>query len=197
MVNKEIIWSSSNSNIATVNASGEVKGISSGLTIIKGTTKSGGYTVNITVNVSGESSIKTEKYVVTKKENSLKEEINYIMKVAPKTTISEFKNNIVTYSNMEFYNLANEKMKDAEFVFSGTRLRLADGSEYTLIVTGDVNSNGTITVADLSRLKIKLVGLSTLDDYQMEAADLNFDGKVGITDLSNLKLYLVGLKNTF
>ena len=46
---------------------------------------------------------------------------------------------------------------------------------------------------DLSRLKIKLVGLSTLDDYQMEAADVNFDGKVSLTDLSNLKMYLVGL----
>lgn len=195
--NKNINWTSSNNNVATVNASGEVKGVSGGIATIKGITIDGGYTVDVTVNVSGESSVTSEKYSIVKKENSLKEEVRYITKIDPKTSIDNFKSNIFTYANMEFYNLANEQMGSLDYVFSGVRLKLSDNSEYILIVTGDTNSNGDISVVDLSRLKIKLVGLSTLDDYQMEAADVNFDGKVSLTDLSNLKMYLVGLKEGF
>lgn len=195
--NKNINWSSINNNIATVNANGEVKGVSEGVTNIKGITIDGGYTINVTVNVSGESSLTSEKYSIIKKKNSLNEEIRYITKISPKTSVNDFKNNIATYANMEFYNLKNEQMGNLDYIFSGARLKLSDNSEYILIVTGDINSNGKISIVDLSRLKIKLVGLSTLDDYQMESADVNFDDKISLTDLSNLKMYLVGLKPSF
>lgn len=195
--NKSINWTSSNNNVATVNANGEVKGVSGGIATIKGITIDGGYTINVTINVSGESSVTSEKYLIVKKENSLKEEVRYITKISSKTNVNDFKNNITTYANMEFYNFTNEQMGNLDYIFSGVKLKLSDNSEYVLIVTGDINSNGDISVVDLSRLKIKLVGLSTLDDCQMEAADVNFDGKVSLTDLSNLKMYLVGLKENF
>jgi len=98
---------------------------------------------------------------------------------------------------MNFYSLSNQQLGDLDYICSGTKLKLSDNSEYTLIVSGDISADGNISVLDISRLKIKLVGLSTLDDFQMEAADVNFDGKVSLTDLSNLKMYLVGLKENF
>lgn len=195
--NKNVTWTSSNTRIATVTPKGEIKGISAGVTTMRGVTADGGYTVNVTVRVSGTSTITSEKYSIMKKPNSLNEEINYITKIAEETSISDFKKNITTYANMEFYDLGNKQMGDLDYVFSGTRVRLSDNSEYTLVVTGDVNSDGKISVVDLSRLKLRIIGVTTLDDYQTEGADVNYDGKLSITDLSNLKMYLVGLKENF
>jgi len=195
--NKTVNWSSSNNNIATVNSNGEIKGISGGVATIKGTTVDGGYTVSITVSVSGQSSITTEKYSIVKRLDSLNEEVKYITKIEKKTNVEAFRNNISTYANMEFYSLANERLGNLDYVYSGAKLKLSDNSEYTLIVTGDVNSDGNISVVDLSRLKIRMVGLSTLDDYQTVAADVNSDDKLTLTDLSILKMYLVGLKESF
>lgn len=195
--NKQINWSSSNSSVATVNKSGEVIGKASGVATIKGTVVEGGQTLTATVSVSGSSSIVSEKYSIIKKENSLGEEVKYITKIDKKTSVNDFKNNVTTFSTMKIYDLANKEIPNLDYVFTGAKLKLSDNSEYTLVVPGDLSSEGNISVLDLSRLKIKLVGLSTLDDYQMEAADLNFDGKVTITDISILKMYLVGLKQNF
>jgi len=195
--NKTVKWSSSNNNIATVNSNGEIKGISGGVATIKGTTVDGGYTVSITVSVAGQSSLTSEKYNIVKKENSLNEEVRYINKIDKRTSVSTFKSNVTTYATMNFYSLSNQQLGDLDYICSGTKLKLSDNSEYTLIVSGDISADGNISVLDISRLKIKLVGLSTLDDFQMEAADVNFDGKVSLTDLSNLKMYLVGLKENF
>lgn len=195
--NKNISWTSSNTRIATVNSNGEVKGISAGVVTVRGVTVDGGYSVNITVRVSDTVTITSDKYSIIKKSNSLNEEINYITKIAEETSINDFKKNITAYSNLEFYNLANKQMGDLDYVFSGTRVRLIDNSEYILVVSGDVNSDGKVSLVDLSRLKMRIVGISTLDDYQAEAADVNYDGKISITDLSNLKMYLVGLKENF
>lgn len=192
--NKNINWSSSNYNIVSINSSGEIKGISAGVATVKGITVDGGYTVTITVSVSGQSSITTEKYSVVKKANSLNEEVKYINKIDKKTTVNQFTQNVTTYTSMDFYNLANEKMGNLDYIVSGTKLKLGDGSEYILVVSGDVNSDGNVSIVDLSRLKLNIVGLCTLDDGQMEGADINFDGKVSITDLAALKLNIVGLK---
>ena len=97
---------------------------------------------------------------------------------------------------MEFYSLGNDLLADLDYVTSGTRVRLSDGSEYTLVVMGDANSDGRVSAVDISRLKLRIIGLTTLDDYQAEAVDVNYDGRISVTDLSNLKMYLVGLKES-
>lgn len=49
--NKQLVWSVSDSSIATVNQTGVVKGISNGTTVVTATTVDGGYSVSCTVNV--------------------------------------------------------------------------------------------------------------------------------------------------
>jgi len=192
--NKEISWSSSNYNVVSVNSNGEVTGKSAGVATISGRTVDGGYNVSVSVSVSGKASITSEKYNIVKKTNSLNEEVKYITKIDKKTTVDQFSKNVLVYATMDFYTLANEKMGNLDYVLSGTKLKLGDGSEYILVVPGDVNSDGNVSIVDLSRLKLNIVGLCTLDDCQMEGADINFDGKVSITDLASLKLNIVGLK---
>ena len=69
-----------------------------------------------------------------------------------------------------------------------------DGNiEYILIVTGDIDGNGKITVTDLARAKLHLIETEKLDGFELEAADLNNDGKITITDIAQIKLVLIDL----
>ena len=61
---------------------------------------------------------------------------------------------------------------------------------------GDANSDGRVSTVDIARSELRIIGLTTLDDYQAEAVDVNYDGRISVTDLSNLKMYLVGLKES-
>lgn len=61
------------------------------------------------------------------------------------------------------------------------------------VMTGDLNSDGTVTSADAVLLARYLVGLAELTDQQLEAADVNRDGAVSSADSVMLARYLAGV----
>ena len=63
----------------------------------------------------------------------------------------------------------------------------------TLVVTGDIDQNGEITITDLAQLKLHYIEKELLSGASLKAADINSDGKITITDLAQLKLVLVDL----
>ena len=63
----------------------------------------------------------------------------------------------------------------------------------TVIVTGDLNGDGNVTITDMLMLKSAVLG-EPLSDTAAAAADLNFDGKITITDFLKSKSYLLGLE---
>ena len=63
----------------------------------------------------------------------------------------------------------------------------------TVIVTGDLNGDGNVTITDMLMLKSAVLGES-LSNTASAAADLNFDGKITITDFLKAKSYLLGLE---
>ena len=63
---------------------------------------------------------------------------------------------------------------------------------YTLVVTGDVNGDGKITITDVVALQSQVVGKQELTGAYKEAADLNNDGKVTITDVVKAARVVVG-----
>lgn len=63
----------------------------------------------------------------------------------------------------------------------------------TLIVTGDLNGDGNITITDMLMIKSAVLGES-LSDTAAAAADLNYDGKITITDFLKAKSCLLGLE---
>lgn len=61
------------------------------------------------------------------------------------------------------------------------------------VVPGDVNKDGSVTVADLEALVKILLGTNTAeDDYNMEAADVNGDEEITVGDVSALVDILLG-----
>lgn len=191
--NQKVRWSSSNSNVVSVTANGQIKGISKGVATITVTTEEKGYNATCTVNVSGTSKITSEKYSITVEDSQIGGQVNYIKGISPNTKLSDFKGNINTYSSISVKDLMNKQIGDDDIIATGMTLQLADNSTYILSVTGDLNSDGKISIIDLSRFKAFIVGLTTLDEPQEHAADINYDGRSSIVDLSQLKQVLTGL----
>lgn len=64
--------------------------------------------------------------------------------------------------------------------------------QYTLVVTGDVNGDGRISITDVVALQAHVVGKQTLTGAYAEAADLNNDGRISITDVVKAARVIVG-----
>lgn len=66
------------------------------------------------------------------------------------------------------------------------------GSSYTIVVKGDANGDGAMSISDVVKLQSHVVGRSTLSGAYATAGDLNGDGKISITDVVQAAQVVVG-----
>ena len=91
------------------------------------------------------------------------------------------------------YDLDSNEVYNRAIVGTSTELKINEQETYKLVVTGDLNGDGKLTVTDLSKMKAFIVNLFEFNDKYMEmAADINFNNNITITDVSLIKLMLVG-----
>lgn len=67
-------------------------------------------------------------------------------------------------------------------------------SENNAVSMGDINGDGKINVADISKLAAYIKGIKTLTEEQQQSADLNNDGKINVADISSLAAHVKGLR---
>ena len=80
-------------------------------------------------------------------------------------------------------------------VGTGDRVTTTDGTDYTIIVYGDVDGNGRINASDALAVERYNVDMEELSDVQKEAADIGEnDGKINSSDSLRIKEYNVDLK---
>ena len=91
------------------------------------------------------------------------------------------------------YNSNNEAVNENEKIATGMYFNF-NNKKYIIVVKGDVNGNGTVTVTDLSILKQLYIGMLELKYENMKAADMNNDNQISVTDISLLKMFLVGFE---
>ena len=111
------------------------------------------------------------------------------------TTAKEFKENIKTNQTIKIVNKDNVELQDNELVTTGLKLIVGEKQEYTLIVKGDIDGNGEITLTDLAKMKLHCIGKELLEGNALKAADVNETDTITITDLARLKLILIGKIN--
>ena len=70
-------------------------------------------------------------------------------------------------------------------------ITIGENLEYTLVVTGDIDGNGKITITDLAKAKLHIIETKVLEGAQLEAADINNNGNVTVTDIAQIKLILI------
>lgn len=87
----------------------------------------------------------------------------------------------------------------APYVGTGAKLKVESGGavleELGVVVLGDANGDGSITISDYTLARLDILGLKALAGAQRDGADVNRDGKVSISDYTLMRLDILGLKS--
>jgi len=65
--------------------------------------------------------------------------------------------------------------------------------EWTVVVTGDLNGDGQITVSDMLTVKGHILNKNRLSGAAALAADTNGDGFISITDFIQIKAHVLNI----
>ena len=111
-------------------------------------------------------------------------EDKYIKNISVNTTFEEFKNNIE--SNKALKVIDNDKeISNLDKLKTGMKIIVED-KEYIIVVLGDINSDGRISLVDISKLVLHYNEDKNfiLTGANKEAGDMNLDGKISLVDIS-------------
>lgn len=180
--NQKVIWTSSDTSVATV-SNGLVTAKDWGTTTITVATDDGGFEATCEVKVS--------MRVLTSDVYFVDTAWGYIKDVPINTTPEEFLANFE--NNPENLSLSC----GTEYIATGNTLVLIPDYSGALrvVVLGDTDSNAKISITDYTLTRLDILGLKSLKDEYKEAADINGDGKISITDYTLIRLDILGLKS--
>lgn len=109
---------------------------------------------------------------------------NYYIYITPNTTINNFVSNIDGSSN-SVYN--GSKLVTSGKVGTGMTI-----DNYTVIIKGDVTSDGVVNISDVVKIADHTIKQNTLTkDYYMEAAEVTSDGVINISDVVKIADYTI------
>ena len=110
------------------------------------------------------------------------------------TTVETFLQNI-HQTGLRVIGDGQEISADA-LVGTGMVVQLLYGDQivggWILVVTGDINGDGDISVTDMLLVKSHLLGKTTLEGVQAQSGDTNGDKTVSITDFLQIKAHILG-----
>lgn len=130
--------------------------------------------------------------------NKYRIEEGYIAKIAPKTTVGQFKQNVTienvtTDPQMIFMDEIGNILQEDSYIKTGTKLKVGSSLQFTLIVTGDIDGDADITINDLANIKLHIIEMKLLTGIELKAANVDEDHDITINDLAKMKLLLIGL----
>ena len=84
-------------------------------------------------------------------------------------------------------------------IVTGDVLQLYKGdklfADYPIVIYGDVNADGKVSLMDMIAIQRQLVKLSNLEGTYLEATDANADGKCSLMDMVSIQRQLVKLSD--
>lgn len=109
------------------------------------------------------------------------------------TTSEQFKKNISTKQEVILQDRNGKTVPNTTKI--GTGMKAVVGkTAYTLVVPGDIDGNGELTITDLAKLCLHYIEDEMLEGPYKEAADLDNNNKITVTDLAKLQLTLIETK---
>ena len=122
---------------------------------------------------------------------------NMISGITVGTNISDVISKVKNKYNLVSIEAKNKNgtNKPSGKIASGDTITIKNNNQivtFTMIVKGDTNSDGKISISDLAMIKANLLGNSNLNGVYYKAADINKDGKISISDLAMFKAHLLG-----
>ena len=121
-------------------------------------------------------------------------EDNYITGIYNNTKISSFIENMDTTGEYQIVDKNENVVTDYSSLVTTNMKFITNNETYYLVVRGDLNGDGKITITDLSKQVLHYVNYPgyILTGAYAKAADINLDENFTITDLSQLRLIFVG-----
>ena len=123
---------------------------------------------------------------------------NNIYNIGINTTVNTFLNNVVNKDDLgiKFYSVLGAEIKNSNVVTTGSYMDVSVNNQnqrYYLIVDGDVNSDGKLSIFDIVKINNHIVyNDKKLDGIYYLAADYNMDGKISIFDIVKINNVIVG-----
>ena len=114
-----------------------------------------------------------------------KTDSGYLKGIAPNTTVS-----VLSDSGYKVYDTAGSQVSSGNLATGMTAV--AGNVQVTLVVIGDANGDGKLTITDVVKLQSHVVGKNSLSGAYAKAADINGDGSVTITDVVQAAQITVG-----
>ncbi len=144
--------------------------------------------LGITMPEPDPAQITSTKYVVNNTDKD-------ISRIAPNTTVSQFKANVTANRNLTFLDKEGNTLTDASVLGTGMTVKVGNDLTYTLVVTGDVNGDAEVTIDDLAGIKLHIIDIKKLTGIQLKAGNIDNDAnsEISINDVAQLKLKLIGL----
>lgn len=127
---------------------------------------------------------------ITSKKYRIEKE--YIERILPETTVTEFKQSVTTNRDLIFIDEIGNRLNENDVISTGTTIKVGS-LQYTLIVIGDIDKDGEITINDLAEEKLHLIDNKLLTGVKEKAADVDDDGEITINDVAQMKLILIDL----
>ena len=180
--NKNVTFTSSNENVVTVDATGKVMGISNGTATITIITEDGNKTDTIDIMVNKLVELSSSTY------NIISE--NRIVVIPSQVNGQTFKNNTTSSYDISFDD-------NTTYLGTGKEVNIVKNGNvittYTILVYGDVNGDGKLTLSDIMKLARHVYGTNNpLSGIYLKAGDYNQDGKYKLSDIMHIAKKVYG-----
>lgn len=152
-------------------------------------TEEGDYKLTATDTVGNTSTV---KFYIMKEDSTYKIKDSNILNIRPETTVKDFKEN---FTVIEGYTIKREdtELTDEDVISTGDVLEETDGNKFTLIVRGDLNCDGRLSIVDLSIERKYLLEIIDIDENQKLSSDMNTDEETSLMDLSIMRKTILGI----
>lgn len=194
--NSNIIWYSTDENVATVNDEGVVTAIAEGAATIIVETESTGFVdiceITVSTNPSESLCLTYASGLTLDRENALLRGVtNSVWTV--ELLKEEFMN---SGEDLVMTDISGNVLADDALVGTGTVISFYNGDtlkdEISIVIIGDMNGDGYVNNRDAAMITRYLVDKEEANLCQMCAIDVNGDGYVNNRDASMVSRYLVG-----
>ena len=132
--------------------------------------------------------------ILSSSEYEIKNNTIYAVPTTYNFRVGELLEKINSDTDLKVYNTNNQELKAGDSVVSGYTLK-ADNTSYNIIVLGDITSDGTINLGDVSKLYNAYKGKSTLNSYEKKSGDTTQDNNITLGDVSRLYNYYKGKRS--
>lgn len=132
-------------------------------------------------------------YIFLNDENGYQIKDNNIMNIYPETTVKEFKEAFTLLKEYVIKNVDKE-LTEEDNIATGNVLEDDEGKIFTLIVLGDLNQDGKLSLSDISLERKYILKMIDLSEIQKLATDVNFDNNISLTDISIMRKLVLEMK---